>query len=59
VRYVTPVCAQRHLTKPVSRDIPLQFHLSPETDFQKAFYGFLEKRTQLIKQMSMKTDTLI
>lgn len=47
VRYVIPVCAQRHLTKPVSRNISLQFHLSPELDFQQAFYDFLQKRTQL------------
>lgn len=56
VRYVTPICAQRHLTKPVSRDIPLQFHLSPETDYQRAFYEFLEKRAQLTKQKTIKTD---
>ncbi len=44
VRYVIPVCAQRHLTKPVSRIVPLQFHLSPEIDIQQAFYAFLERR---------------
>ncbi|UCE14060.1 MAG: DUF1743 domain-containing protein [Candidatus Heimdallarchaeota archaeon] len=47
VRYVIPVCAQRHLTKPVSRNIPLQFHLSSETDFQQAFYAFLKRRSEL------------
>lgn len=47
VRYVIPVCAQRHLTKPVTRNLPLQFHLSPEIDFKYAFYDFLKKRTIL------------
>ncbi|MHA2329627.1 MAG: TiaS agmantine-binding domain-containing protein, partial [Candidatus Hodarchaeales archaeon] len=47
IRYVIPVCAQRHLTKPISRDLPLQFHISLETDFQRSFYAFLEKRSQL------------
>ena len=47
VRYVIPVCAQRHLTKPISRNNPLQFHLSPEPNYQQAFNAFLEKRTRL------------
>ncbi|MFX1285395.1 MAG: DUF1743 domain-containing protein [Promethearchaeota archaeon] len=47
IRYVIPVCAQRHLTKPVSRNYPLQFHLSPEVDFKQAFYDFLKRRTIL------------
>jgi tRNA(Ile2)-agmatinylcytidine synthase len=47
VRYVIPVCAQRHLTKPISRGSPLQFHLTPETDFQKAFYDYLKKRMEI------------
>ncbi|MFX1335360.1 MAG: DUF1743 domain-containing protein [Promethearchaeota archaeon] len=47
IRYVIPVCAQRHLTKPVSRIPPLQFHLSPDTDFQEAFYMYLKRRKHL------------
>jgi len=47
VRYVIPVCAQRHLTKPVTRDLSLQFHLPTIYDFQQAFYKFLEIREQL------------
>ncbi|MFX1505467.1 MAG: DUF1743 domain-containing protein [Promethearchaeota archaeon] len=47
VRYIIPVCAQRHLTKPISRNTPLQFHLTPETDFQKAFYDYLKKRMEI------------
>ena len=47
VRYVIPVCAQRHLTKPISRNIPLQFHLTPETDFQKGFYDYLKRRMEI------------
>jgi tRNA(Ile2)-agmatinylcytidine synthase len=47
MRYVIPVCAQRHLTKPISRNISLQFHLTPETDFQKAFYDYLKSRMEI------------
>ncbi|MFX0185402.1 MAG: DUF1743 domain-containing protein [Candidatus Hodarchaeota archaeon] len=47
VRYVIPICAQRHLTKPVTRDLSLQFHIPTICDFQKAFYSFLKKREQL------------
>ncbi|MFX0207788.1 MAG: DUF1743 domain-containing protein [Candidatus Hodarchaeota archaeon] len=47
VRYVIPVCAQRHLTKPVSRDLYLQFHLPTTCNFQQVFYKYLEKRNQL------------
>lgn len=47
MRYLIPVCAQRHLTKPISRNKPLQFHLTSETDFQMAFYEFLKKRPEL------------
>ncbi|MFW9903400.1 MAG: DUF1743 domain-containing protein [Candidatus Thorarchaeota archaeon] len=47
VRYVIPVCAQRHLTKPISRNTPLQFHLITETDFQKAFYDYLKRRMEV------------
>lgn len=47
VRYLPPVCAQRHLTKPIVRDGRLQFHLSPETNFSQAFDAFLRKRHRL------------
>ncbi|MFX0149854.1 MAG: DUF1743 domain-containing protein [Candidatus Hodarchaeota archaeon] len=47
VRYVIPICAQRHLTKPVSRDLNLQFHIPTSYNFQEAFYDFLKKREQL------------
>lgn len=59
VRYVIPVCAQRHLTKPVSRNIPLQFHLSPETDFQQAFYAFLRRRNELSNHPISSKNTLV
>jgi tRNA(Ile2)-agmatinylcytidine synthase len=56
IRYVIPVCAQRHLTKPVSRDIALQFHISPEQSFKKSFYDFLSKREQLINHTVERRD---
>ncbi len=59
VRYIVPVCAQRHLTKPISRNIPLQFHLTPETDFQKAFYEFLNRRTELNEHIVNNRETSI
>ena len=47
VRYIIPVCAQRHLTKPHARELALQFHLSTKEDFGKEFNSFLEKRVEL------------
>jgi tRNA(Ile2)-agmatinylcytidine synthase len=58
VRYVIPVCAQRHLTKPVSRDAYLQFHLTAETNFQKAFYNFLKKRLNLNDHIIHKENSV-
>jgi len=59
VRYVIPVCAQRHLTKPISRNISLQFHLTSETNFQKAFYNFLKTRTELNDHIVYKEENSI
>lgn len=47
VRYIIPVCAQRHLTKPHAREVALQFHLSTKEDFGKEFSKFLKERVQL------------
>ncbi|PWI49173.1 tRNA(Ile2) 2-agmatinylcytidine synthetase [Candidatus Heimdallarchaeota archaeon B3_Heim] len=49
VRYVIPTCAQRHLTKPTSRDDNLQFHLPSEESFQEEFHDFLKNRENLLK----------
>ncbi|UCG00534.1 MAG: DUF1743 domain-containing protein [Candidatus Heimdallarchaeota archaeon] len=59
MRYVIPVCAQRHLTKPISRNEPLQFHLTSEIDFQKAFYDFLKRRTELNDHFVKKKEISI
>lgn len=58
VRYKIPVCAQRHLTRPISRNIPLQFHLTSETDFQKAFNNFLNRRKELNCHIVNKRDSI-
>ncbi|MFW9780332.1 MAG: DUF1743 domain-containing protein [Candidatus Heimdallarchaeota archaeon] len=50
VRYIPPVCAHRHLTKPIVRDGHLQFHLSSDTSFSQLFNAFLKTRHQLIKR---------
>jgi tRNA(Ile2)-agmatinylcytidine synthase len=50
VRYIPPVCAHRHLTKPIVRDGRSQFRLSSNTNFSQAFSAFLEKRHQLISR---------
>ncbi|MHA2306326.1 MAG: TiaS agmantine-binding domain-containing protein [Candidatus Hodarchaeales archaeon] len=42
VRYVTPICAQRHLTKPVQRDVFLQFHLKDTISHANAFKNFIK-----------------
>ena len=59
VRYVIPVCAQRHLTKPISRNISLQFHLMSETNLQKAFYSFLKIRMELNDHIVYKKENSI
>ncbi|MFW9856426.1 MAG: DUF1743 domain-containing protein [Candidatus Thorarchaeota archaeon] len=48
VRYIPPVCAHRHLTKPIVRDGRLQFHLSSDTSFSQLFSAFLRNRERLI-----------
>ncbi|MHA1993778.1 MAG: TiaS agmantine-binding domain-containing protein [Candidatus Hodarchaeales archaeon] len=50
VRYVIPVCAQRHLTKPASRNNTLQFHLPSKDNFQMEFHNFLKKRNNLVNK---------
>jgi tRNA(Ile2)-agmatinylcytidine synthase len=50
VRYVTPVCAQRHLTKPVQRDVALQFHLNRIRNFANAFDGFISMKSDLLAE---------
>ena len=52
VRYVTPICAQRHLTKPVQRDVVLQFHLNKATNFAHAFNNFISIRASLLEEIS-------
>jgi len=47
VRYVIPICAQRHLTKPHLRDFNMKSHLSSETEFGEAFTMFLNEREKL------------
>ncbi len=54
VRYVTPICAQRHLTKPVQRDIALQFHLNNATSHADAFKNFNKIKMGLLKSVSAK-----
>ena len=49
VRYVTPVCAQRHLTKPVQRDIALQFHLNDTKNHADSFNNFLGIMSSLLE----------
>ncbi|NHJ02203.1 MAG: DUF1743 domain-containing protein [Candidatus Heimdallarchaeota archaeon] len=49
IRYVIPICAQRHLTKPVSRDPALQFHIAEAIDFEQAFDSFLKRRPFITK----------
>ncbi|MHA1977265.1 MAG: TiaS agmantine-binding domain-containing protein [Candidatus Hodarchaeales archaeon] len=53
VRYVIPVCAQRHLTRPALRDATLQFHLPTKEKFQVEFQEFLKNRRILIREPSI------
>ena len=46
-RYIIPICAQRHLTKPHERELALQFHLSTKEDFGEEFSKFLKERVEL------------
>jgi tRNA(Ile2)-agmatinylcytidine synthase len=48
IRYLIPVCAQRHLTKPHSRENNMKSHLSSEIEFGEAFAMFLSERAHLI-----------
>ncbi|MHA1973039.1 MAG: TiaS agmantine-binding domain-containing protein [Candidatus Hodarchaeales archaeon] len=41
IRYVTPICAQRHLTKPIAREVSLQYHTSNQENFASQFSHFL------------------
>jgi tRNA(Ile2)-agmatinylcytidine synthase len=50
IRYIIPIRAQRHLTKPHERELALQFHLSTEENFGKEFSQFLRERRNLINQ---------
>jgi len=47
VRYLIPVCAQRHLTKPHIRESNMKSHLSSEIEFSTTFTMFLNERKQL------------
>jgi tRNA(Ile2)-agmatinylcytidine synthase len=58
IRYVTPVCAQRHLTKPVVRDIGLQFNIEKPTNFKDMFLEFLQIRQTLTQKEPEKTLNL-
>ncbi len=50
VRYTIPICAQRHLTKPLSRDVTLQFHKMSKKPFESEFREFLINRNDLIEK---------
>lgn len=50
IRYVTPVCAQRHLTKPVTRDRNNQLLLTEKQTFKEMMDSFLIKRNSLLKK---------
>jgi tRNA(Ile2)-agmatinylcytidine synthase len=58
IRYVTPVCAQRHLTKPVDRDIGLQCSTEKPINFKKKFAEFLQIRQTLVNKKVEKTPNL-
>lgn len=47
IRYVIPVCAQRHLTKPHIREINMKSFISSEIEFGEAFSMFLDERDKL------------
>ncbi len=47
IRYVIPVCAQRHLTKPHIREINMKSFISSEIEFGEAFSKFLNERGKL------------
>lgn len=47
IRYIIPVCAQRHLTKPHLRENNMKSHLSSEIEFSEDFKIFLKQRKQL------------
>ncbi|MHA1207088.1 MAG: hypothetical protein ACTSSO_05930, partial [Candidatus Hodarchaeales archaeon] len=49
IRYIIPVCAQRHLTKPHLRENNMKSHVSSETEFGEDFTRFLDERKQLTK----------
>ncbi|WP_455142923.1 TiaS agmantine-binding domain-containing protein [Candidatus Hodarchaeum mangrovi] len=51
VRYVSPVCAQRHLTKPIDREVSLQFHSFNETSFSEQFDDFLNIREDILRNI--------
>jgi len=51
IRYISPVCAQRHLTKPIDREVALQFHSFEETSFSEQFTDFLDNREQILKNI--------
>jgi tRNA(Ile2)-agmatinylcytidine synthase len=53
VRYTIPICAQRHLTKPLSRDENLQFHKTSKKSFKTEFKEFLGSRKNLIERSKL------
>ncbi len=56
VRYVTPVCAQRHLTRPVQRDVALQFHLDSTRNFADAFNNFILMKSDLLAEKNPPSE---
>ena len=47
IRYLIPVCAQRHLTKPHVREINMNSFISSKIEFGEAFSMFLNEREKI------------
>ncbi len=53
IRYTVPICAQRHLTKPILRDTIRQFYVPSKIQFKMEFKEFLSIRKDLVEKTAI------